>query len=248
MLNIKLDQFEGPFDLLLKLIDKNKINIYDIPISKLTKDYVDFIENSKIFNMNEMSEFIVMSSILLEIKSKILLPKEVDENTKLEIDPRKELMLKLLEYKKYKNMALELSTLEPTLNEIAFKSRDIILDLDNLVSLDEILDNVTLSKLYDIYIDTLKRKEAKIDKIRNNFKSVTKSLYSVKDKINYVRDLLVLSSQINFAYIFEISFSKTEVIVTFLAILELVKGLEIKIYQDGANGEIIITKGDLLNV
>ena len=96
ILQIKLEEFEGPLDLLLKLIDKNKIDIYDIPISKLTDDYLYYIKSKNIADMDEMSQFIIMASTLLEIKSKMLLPKDKDEQTNEEIDPREELVKKII--------------------------------------------------------------------------------------------------------------------------------------------------------
>lgn len=249
ILQIKLEEFEGPLDLLLKLIEKNKIDIYNIPISKLTDDYLYYIKSTNIANMEEMSQFIVMATTLLEIKSKMLLPKEKHQQTQEEIDPRQELVQKLIEYKKYKMVAEKLSTTEIFTQKVIFKDAD--LDTINAIkiktqpTIQEILEDVTLKDLYNAFEEVLKRKELKTDKIRSGFKSVTKAKYNIKDKIDYVKDLMFLYDKISFNKIFEESVSKAEVVVTFLAVLELIKTKEIKVIQNNVFDEIIITKGDI---
>lgn len=250
-LNIKLDIFEGPFDLLLKLIDKNKIDIYDIPISKLTDEYLLYIKLLKKTNLEEASEFILMASTLLEIKSKMLLPKEKCIETQQDIDPREELVQKLIEYKKYKIIAQKFLETEVFFEKVAFKNPDLSIlnsiNKPNKINLNEVLNGVNLNTLYNIFQDILKRKEDKKDKIRSDFKSVTKSLYNINDKINYIKDLLFLKNTLNFNIIFEQTYSKVEAVVTFLAVLELIKNKEIKVLQNDTFEEIIIFKGAVTN-
>ncbi len=247
ILQIKLDEFEGPLDLLLKLIDKNKIDIYDIPISKLTDDYLYYIKSKNIIDMEEMSKFIIMATTLLEIKSKMLLPKDKDEITNEDIDPREELVKKLIEYKKYKIIAKKLYDTEVFTDKVIFKEPDI--DMINRVKIkskpkiEEILEGITLKDLYNAFEDILKRKELKTDKIRSSFKSVTKARYTIDSKIIYIKDLITLNKKISFNKIFEESTSKVEVVVTFLAVLELVKTKDIKILQRNIFDEIIILEG-----
>lgn len=247
-LEIKLDIFQGPFDLLLKLIDKNKIDIYNIPISKLTDDYLSYIKNMEKTDLEEASEFIIMASILLEIKSKMLLPKEKDIETEEEIDPREELVKKLIEYKKYKIIAKKLSETEVFLEKVVFKPADKTtlnaIKQPQDLKLDELLEGIDLNTLYNIFESVLKRKDEKTDKIRSNFKSVTKALYNINDKINYIKDLIFLENKISFNKIFEESNSKVEIVVTFLAVLELIKSKDIKVLQDNIFGEITIIQGD----
>lgn len=248
ILQIKLEEFEGPLDLLLKLIDKNKIDIYDIPISKLTDDYLYYIKHSNTIDMEETSHFIVMATTLLEIKSKLLLPKEKDEQTDEEIDPREELVKKLIEYKKYKMIAEKLYNMEVFADKVIFKNADKNV-IDNIKikiepTVDEMLEGITLKDLYNVFEEVLKRKELKTDKIRSSFKSVTKALYNINDKINYIKDLIILNSKISFNKIFEESSSKEEVVVTFLAVLELIKTKDIKVIQQDIFDEIIITQGE----
>ncbi|MDE6357325.1 MAG: segregation/condensation protein A, partial [Eubacteriales bacterium] len=240
--------FEGPFDLLLKLIDKNKIDIYNIPISKLTDDYLEYIKNMQKTDLDEISEFILMASTLLKIKSKMLLPIEKDEKTDEELDPREELVKKLIEYKKYKLIAKKLAETEVFLEKVAFKSADAsameIIKEKSPLKLEEILEGINLNVLYSAFEDVLKRKELKTDRIRSSFNSVTKSLYNINDKITYIKDLVFLENKISFNKIFEESNSKIEIVVTFLAVLELIKVKDIKVSQNNIFGEIIIEKGE----
>lgn len=247
-LQIKLENFEGPFDLLLKLIDKDKIDIYNIPISKLTDDYLYYIKSIEKIDMEEMSQFILMASNLLEIKSKMLLPKDKDENTNEEIDPREELVKKLIEYKKYKIVAEKLSGKEVFYDKVIFKEPDMYaiesIKANHETSLDEILDGINLQDLYNAFEEVIKRKELKIDKIRSGFNSVTKALYNINDKMVYIKGLISLHGRISFNKIFEESSSKVEIIVTFLAMLELIKDTYIKALQDSIFGEIILVQGE----
>ena len=249
ILQIKLEEFEGPIDLLLKLINKNKIDIYDIPISKLTDDYLYYIKNSDIKDMNEMSKFILMATTLLEIKSKMLLPKEKNEETNEEIDPREELVQKLIEYKKYKLIAEKLYNTEIFIEKSLFKQEDknVInnFNIETKPNIEDILDGVSLQDLYNIFKDVLKRKDLKTDKIRSNFKYVTKAIYTVENKMVYIKDLIVLNGQISFIDLLKESSCKSEVVVTFLAILELIKTRDIKAYQKNIFGDILISKGDI---
>lgn len=248
ILQIKLEEFEGPLDLLLKLIDKNKIDIYDIHISKLTDDYLYYIKAKKISDMEEMSQFIIMATTLLEIKSKMLLPKEKDEETNEEIDPREELVKKLIEYKKYKIIAEKLYNTEVFTDKVIFKDADIEV-INNIKvktkpSVEEMLEGITLKDLYRAFEDVLKRKELKTDKIRSGFKSVTKALYTIDNKITYIKDLIILNKKISFNKIFKESSCKVEVVVTFLAVLELMRTKDIKVLQENIFDEIIIVEGD----
>ena len=248
ILQIKLEEFEGPLDLLLKLIDKNKIDIYDIPISKLTDDYLYYIKSKNITDMEEMSQFIIMATTLLEIKSKMLLPKEKDEETNEEIDPREELVKKLIEYKKYKIIAQKLYNTEVFTDKVIFKDADIDvinnIKIETKPNVEEMLEGITLKDLYKAFEDVLKRKELKTDKIRSGFKSVTKAFYTIDNKITYIKDLIILNKKISFNKIFEESSCKVEVVVTFLAVLELIKTKYIKVLQENIFDEIIIVEGD----
>lgn len=244
MLDIKLDVFEGPLDLLLKLIDKNKIDIYNIPISKLTDEYLYYIKNNEVTNMNEMSEFIVIASMLLDIKAKMLLPKAKNSETNEDIDPREELIQRLTEYKKYKLVAEQLAKKDIVVNKMIFKNAEFelikSLNVEQEPSINELLDGLMLEDLYKSFQEVLQRRESKTDKIRSKFKSVTKALYNINDKMAYIRDLLFLNGKTTFDEIFEKSSSKAEIVVTFLAMLELIKLKEISVSQDENFSKITI--------
>lgn len=243
-LNVKLEVYDGPFDALFKLIEKNKIDIYDIPIAELTDQYIEFIQSLESDDMDSMSEFIVMASTLLEIKSKMLLPKEEKEEEEEE-DPREELVRRLLEYKKFKKVAEVLYEKEKTSGTSYFKEADktVLESVKDIAPRDinEILDGVDLNMLYAAFEEVLKRKEDKKDKIRSGFNSVKKAVFNINDKISYLTDLLVVHKKISFREIFKRDTSKAEVVVTFLAMLELIKIKKIHVLQESVFDEIYLT-------
>ena len=166
---VKLEVFEGPLDLLLHLIDKNKIDIYDIPIVEITNQYMEYIRGMQKEDLNVMSEFLVMAATLLDIKCKMLLPKEVNEEGEEE-DPRKELVEQLLQYKMYKYMAYELKDRQSDAEQVLFKQPTVpeeVLAYTEPVDLDALLDGLTLSKLNQIFQDVMKRQDNKIDPVRS---------------------------------------------------------------------------------
>ena len=168
---VKLQVFEGPLDLLLHLIDKNKIDIYDIPIVEITNQYMEYIKAMEKEDLNVMSEFLVMAATLLDIKCKMLLPKEVNEDGEEE-DPRQELVEQLLEYKMYKYMSYELKDRELESERVMYKTPTIpqeVMEYEQPVNLDELLEDLTLQKLNHIFKDVMKRQVDKIDPVRSKF-------------------------------------------------------------------------------
>lgn len=244
--NVKLEVFEGPFDLLYHLIEKNEINIYDIPIAKLTDQYLEYLEKMQQVNMENISEFLVMAATLIEIKSKLLLPKNKAEE-KEEIDPREELVKKLVEYKKFKVIAQELDNLQINGLKTLFKEADIKLgDLDEKEDdVSKILNGLSLTDILIAFEGVMKRKEKKVDKVRSGFNSVQKDLYTIEEKSEYLLDLLKLFEKVKFQDIFREDADKMEVVVTFLALLELIKVNEVNIYQDKIFGEIVVEKNHI---
>ena len=155
-LEVKLEVFEGPLDLLLHLIEKNKVDIYDIPIVEITRQYLEYVSKLAEENLDLASEFLVMASTLIDIKCKMLLPKEVDEDGE-EIDPRADLVQKLIEYKMYKYAAIELKDMQLYAGKSLYKEPTIpeeVAKYQTPVDLDEILKDVDLNKLKEIF-DTL---------------------------------------------------------------------------------------------
>ena len=240
---VKLQAFEGPLDLLLHLIDKNKVNIYDIPIVEITKQYLEFIQELKSQDLNVMSEFLVMAATLLNIKSKMLLPKEVNEEGEEE-DPRQELVEKLLEYKLYKYMSYELRDKQQDASYAMFKSPTVpeeVLSYRPEVKIDELLNGVTLSKMHSIFKDIMKRQKDRIDPIRSTFGTLEKEEVDMDSTWEKVEQYIIKRGRCNFRELLEARKTKMQIVVTFLVILELMKIGKITITQEGTFGEIYIT-------
>jgi len=241
-INIKLDIFEGPFDLLFYLIEKNKIDLYNIPISELTDQYIKYIENPENKNMSNISEFIFMASTLLEIKSKMLLPKSKFKDD--EIDPREELVQKLIEYKRYKKVADIFKGHEIFINKVAFKEPEIslieFLIKDKMVKAEDTLGDITLDLLKKTFLDVMNRKEMKIDRVRSSFDTVSKDSFTIETQIVYITEFLKNADEIYFSEIFYETTSRDEIIATFLALLEMIKLKMIKIIQRNPLEEILI--------
>ncbi len=246
-LTVKLQVFEGPLDLLLHLIDKNKVDIYDIPIVTITEQYLEYIRQMETEDMNVMSEFLVMAATLLDIKCKMLLPAEVNEEGEEE-DPRAELVQKLLEYKMYKYVSYELKDRQVDADRNFFRQQVLpkeITDYKEPLNYEELIGDVTLNKLHEIFKDMMKRQEDKIDPVRSQFGKIEKDEVDIDAKTVYVEDLLRITRKCSFRKLLEKQHSKMEVIVTFLIILEMMKIGKIDIEQKELFDDIEITyKGD----
>ena len=222
---VKLQVFEGPLDLLLHLIDKNKIDIYDIPIVEITNQYMEYIKAMEKEDLNVMSEFLVMAATLLDIKCKMLLPKEVNEDGEEE-DPRQELVEQLLEYKMYKYMSYELKDRELESERVMYKTPTIpqeVMEYEQPVNLDELLGDLTLQKLNHIFTDVMKRQVDKIDPVRSKFGKIEKEEVTVSDKLVFVTDYAREHKKFSFRTLLTKQSSKTQIVVTFLALLQLMK-------------------------
>lgn len=241
-LEVKLQVFEGPLDLLMHLIDKNKIDIYDIPIVTITEQYMDYINAMQRDDMEVTSEFLVMAATLIDIKCKMLLPKEVNEEGEEE-DPRAELVEKLLEYKMYKFMADELKDRQQEADMQWFRSRNIpkeVSEYEAPIDFSDLIGDATLSKLNSIFQELLKRQEDKVDPIRSRFGNIEKEEIDMDAKTLYIKAYIREHDRFSFRQLLEKQHSKTEIIVTFLVMLEEMKLGEIEIEQDETFGDIII--------
>ena len=241
-LSVKLQVFEGPLDLLLHLIEINKIDIYDIPISLITDQYLEYIHKMQEQNMEIMSEFLVMAATLLRIKSKMLLPAE-PKNEEVPEDPREELVERLLEHKMYKYMALELKDRQIDASKSLFKGRTLPSDMvyeEPPVDLDALVGDMNLQKLHQIFLDVLKRQEDKIDPIRSKYGRIEQEEVSLSDRIDGLLDYGKAHGKFSFRQLLSKKRSKTYVIVSFLAVLELMKSGMIKIIQEDTFGDILI--------
>ena len=242
-LSVKLEVFEGPIDLLLHLIDQNKIDIYDIPIVVITEQYLDYIKQMETEDMNIMSEFLLMAATLLDIKCKMLLPKEINEEGEEE-DPRAELVQKLLEYKMYKYMSFELKDRQFNAEKYLYKRPTIpkeVAQYQEPLDYEVLLGDMNLKKLHTIFKETIKRQGDKIDPVRSQFGNIEKDEVNLDEKMIYIENYIKTHDQMSFRELLEKQHSKMEIIVTFLVVLEMMKMGTILISQDNLFGDIIIT-------
>lgn len=241
-LSIKLQNFEGPLDLLLHLIDKNKVNIYDIPIVDITSQYLEHIKLMEANKMEVMSEFIEMAAILISIKAKMLLPKYEDEDEE-ELDPREELVRKLLEYRKYKLISNTLKERHEAADKLIFKESSIPEEIKNYKQQAdpvELLEDVEFSKLYQVFQSVLKRNLDRVDTVRSKFGDIQKEEFTVQDKIEQLLNMRENYSSLSFDDLLADVLTKTEMIVTFLAVLELMKMGSIRVKQADVFDDLII--------
>ena len=242
-LNVKLQVFEGPLDLLLHLIEKNKVDIYDIPICLITEQYLDYIKNMEKEDLNVTSDFLVMAATLLEIKSKMLLPAEVSEDGEEE-DPRAELVEKLIEYKMYKYMSFELKDRQMDANRVMFKKQSLpaeVADYKEPIDYDKLVGDIDLSKLNHIFKSIMKRQVDKVDPVRSKFGKIEKDEVSLEAKTEYVENYIRFHKSFSFKDLLERQRSKMDLVVTFLIILEMIKTGKIMIAQEELFDDIMIT-------
>lgn len=242
-LTVKLQVFEGPLDLLLHLIEKNKVDIYDIPIVTITEQYLEYIKAMETEDMNVMSEFLVMAATLLDIKCKMLLPAEVNEEGEEE-DPRSELVQKLLEYKMCKFMSYELKDRQVDAAKTFFREPDLpkeVKEFQEPINYEELIGDVTLTKLNDIFKEMMKRQVDKIDPVRSQFGKIEKDEIDIDAKTFFIEDYIKKNRKCSFRKLLEKQHSKMEVIVTFLVILEMMKVGTINIEQKDLFDDIEIT-------
>lgn len=235
--NILIGDFEGPLDLLLHLIKKSKMEIFDIEISKITEEYIKYINSMKELNLDIASEYLVMASELIEIKSKKLLPIKEEKEDEEDINPEEELKRRLIEYKKYKESTEVFRNLEEKRSYYYTKSPENM----KKYSLEKLENdgNVSLFDLLDAFQKLLERREA--SKPRNT--KIARKEMSVKERVVKIRDILRAKKKVSFIELFD-DFSKPYVVVTFLSVLEMVKGREINIKQDNNFGDIYLERVD----
>ena len=241
-LSVKLESFEGPLDLLLHLIDINKFNIFDIPIVEITAQYMEYLKSMESRDLNVMSEFLVMAATLLEIKAKMLLPAEVNEEGE-ETDPREELVQKLLEYKMYKCMSYELKDRQIDAQRVLFKVPTIpreVRQYEEPVNLQELMADVSIRRLNDIFKSVMRKREDKIDPIRSRFGRIEKEEVSLEERMDYLEQYALTHRRFSFRGLLEAQCSKMEIIVTFLSILELMKVGKIHISQEHIFDDIFV--------
>lgn len=233
---IKLDMFEGPLDLLLYLVKKDHLNIYDIPIARVTEQYLEYINLMQLLDLNIAGEFLVMAATLMQIKSKMLLPAEETPQEE-EVDPREELVKRLLEYEKFKQIAENLRTREIDQQEVFKRPK---LELEKGTSCEpakeEVYFEANIFDLINAFSQALK------DIPKEVFYEVIKDQFTVEQKVHDILHVLLVESEIRLSQLFAKAKSKIEIVVTFLAILELAKMREVKAMQSEAFQDIFITR------
>ena len=231
--NVKIDEFEGPLDLLLHLIKQDNIDIYDISIERITKQYLDYINQMESLNINIGANYLIMAAELMEMKSNMLLPqKKVEEDDEEELTKEK-LINKLLEYKKYKEVTRDFKLLEETRNKYYIKGPEnikIYIDEDTI-------QEASVNDLLLAFRKYLERKELEKPLITK----VTNKEYSIKDRKNSIRNILLKKNKCEFSELF-LEYNKPYIIVTFLSILELAKEKEIIINQTNNFDNIYIER------
>jgi segregation and condensation protein A len=232
-LSIKITNFEGPFDLLLHLIKKNEMNIYDINIFEITNQYLDYLKSIVEMDLEVTSEFIVIAATLIEIKSKYLLPKNKDAVSKEEEnDIEMDLLNKLIEYRKYKLIAQNLKIMEQDAGIMFSKKPEIIVeDTYNIVEPD-FLKNVTILNLYDLYNNLMLNYINKMNTDNIINKRIKMEEYKIEDKIEELKEKLISLGRFHFTDLISGYSSKLEAIVTFLALLELIKTQSVIVIQE----------------
>ena len=231
-IEFRINEFEGPLDLLLHLIKESKMDIMNIEIESITKQYMDYLEEQEKMNLEIASEYLVLASELLEIKSKLLLPSYKDENEEEEEDPREQLINRLLEYQAYKEITKVLQEKESLRREIYTKSPENIKNYIDEVK--EINIDVSLDDLVEAFKKYLQRKQDN----KPLKTKVTVNEISVSSRRHDIKRLLKTKKKVSFFELFPV-ISKEYVVATFLAILEMAKSQELRITQNDTFDDII---------
>ena len=231
-MDVKLPTYEGPLDLLLKLIRRHEIDIYDIPIAQLTEQYLQEVANLPP-DMGRLSEFLVMAATLLEIKSQMLLPRPKSRQEEEPEDPREVLVQKLLAYKQAQALAEELGKRVPMGERLTGPGDG---DLLAQIKKDAATrayepEMVSLSHLMEIFAEVLSRKEERVDTVRAHFGELPRDRFTVEEKIDFVHRELRTYGRLSLRFLFQNCRSRNEMVVTFLALLEMVHQREISISQ-----------------
>ncbi|WP_027340001.1 segregation and condensation protein A [Halonatronum saccharophilum] len=251
---VRIDAFEGPIDLLLHLLKKDKVEIYDIRISDITKQYLNYITEMNQLDLEVASEFLVMAARLMEIKAQTLLPKKKSDEEEDEVDPRQQLVERLLEYKKYKELASQLQDFE--VKKRKSYTRNVAPLLANL-EFESVnpLEDVELEDFIVAFQRVLKRRkkrrqEAKKEEEVPEIPQIKREKVTIKEQEGYIiKELMIRGGEVSFIDLFSDITTRLEVVVSFMALLELIKLKEIKIKQEDSFSDIrIYLLGSGLNV
>lgn len=233
MYEVKLPEFAGPLDLLLHLIKKDDVDIFNIDIDKITKQYLEYIQLMENLNLDIASEYLVMAAELMEIKASSLLPKKEIEEDEYEEDPKEQLIKRLIEYEQYKEVTNTFKELENYRHDVYTRQTD---ELINYKEEKENIDyGINVDDLVKAFKEFLKRKE--LDKPLNT--KIAKKDYSVSIRCTEIKNIIKLKKKVTFFELFD-KYNKDYLVVTFLSILSLTKNGEIKINQDHNFNNIIL--------
>lgn len=235
---VKLEVFEGPLDLLLYLIKKDEVDIYDIPIERITNQYMQYLSLMQLLNLDVAGEFVVMAATLMYIKSRMLLPEDqqvTDTEAEDGEDPRWELIRQLVEYKKFKDAAFQLAQREEEQSRIF--PRQVADDRPAEPGADKPLAEVSIFDLINAFSEVLKKANA-----REEFREIIEERFTVSDKIEEILYTLRDRVDVKFLDLFSEVASRAEIVVTFLALLELIRLKRLRVTQAGAFGDIHVIK------
>jgi segregation and condensation protein A len=234
---VKLETFEGPLDLLLFLIKKNEVDIYDIPIANITRQFLEYLDIIKLFDLEAASDFILMAATLMRIKSQMLLPRtEIEEEEEEELDPRQELVHRLLEYKRFKDVAVQFADYEEESRKLYGRGK---LKIEEGVLEPEVpSDQASIFDLISAFQGLLKSKQPTVV---HRVQEVTVSL---EERIDLIKEVIQQRGEIRFEEFFEAKDTKMVWIVTFIALLELLKRHVIQAYQPDPFASITIRRVD----
>ena len=245
-LSFKLESFEGPMDLLLHLIDKNKVDIMDIPIASITDQYFEYLSRMDRTDLDTMSDFLVMAATLLDIKARLLLPPEVDEEGE-EIDPRSELVEKLLEYKMYKYMSFELRGREDEAGRVLYHERSLppeVAKYRQKADPEKLLSQVTMEQLQKIFEEIMKRANERVDTERSTFGRIEKEKINTREVMKNVQRRILKRRTCSFRSLLSEHPGRMYIVVTFMTVLELMKLGRVEAKQDEMFGDILLEARD----
>ena len=232
---VKLDAFEGPLDLLLHLIEKNKIDIYDIPIADITEQYLEYVREIPADDMERASAFVVMAATLIEIKSKMLLPPETDEAGEI-IDPREDLVRQLLEYKIYRYAAEELRDCQETASHVFYKAASIpeeVLSYRPAPDVDAFCAGVEKEDLKKTFEKLMRRQIDRFDQRHASFGKIEKETVSLPEKTEQMKEYAARHRKFSFRALLSDAKNRMDVIITFVVLLEMIRQGEVTVHQDG---------------
>lgn len=237
---IKLDIFEGPFDLLVYLIENARMSVYDIQVSEITDQYIKYIENMKTLDVNLATEFMVLAAELIELKSKMLLPRmKADGEGLLEEDPRSELVQKILEYKRFKSAAELLELQEEQNQRIFVKPKEDLAPYTK--EADEYL-NLDINQFVKVFHLFLQKKK-RLEEIRKNYAKVERQKISVESRIEHIKNMFRLKERkkLNFRDLLTAESNRYEVVLTFVSLLEMIRQKAVSVRQNVNFGEIYLS-------